>query len=1262
MGNHTTVSDTQENITINGLKENIYQSALPYTADRVDLFLLDRNRAFFAKEWLNQLLNEGHLDVEVNATFQAADKLKHLFFEARNRERMEGKKVIGFGYPLVLFADKEDFIAAPLLIWQINLEPNANRVNTWTLRHNESHQIAVNQVLLEKLQTLYELDFSDVLIPATKGKNITKRLLAEVCESMAAKMGLGISGNKPTVEAIPEVENMDSLAGKGSLLWSGVLGVFPPQKVKSYAQERSLSPIDIPEETTAKAEGHPFCILNNTPQQEEALATIFQNQKTLVEGSSGTGKTHLITGLISNALSNGKKCLVVSDKVVTLKQIQQALDKQGIQQQHFLMKDALNDKSLLLEILKAIVNSKPTIKNFNQDNFNVVLNKCYRKKEQLDEHYSSVRTSTFTGLNWTDTVGLFLKNNRIEGKELLSSQLQQQDFQYTETEFEEIKAAISRSKPLYDKVNTVRQHPLQSLNAKIFTELSQKEGLVFIREQIDDFLAKTNHLQYEYINTTNDYADKLHQHYENYFNDFATKTALVRDAILDGTHRYGSDFEESGSGALKLYGIFSKKHKAMAQTRSEIAAQYLELEKSFHQNAYFDYHFPFTNGGQYLSKVKENLQEFEEALSLWRSNINSTVQEEIHRLSHKSIHSKLTDTTEDITKLEEQLEQLIVELNKAELYDKPFKNKMLTIPKRQRYLEQIIEQLETTRFYLRDYEHFYSWHRNWLGLSVNAQKVLKALMSVKPDNWPAAFESWYLNNKLQLTYQPNLPLNYEAVTNFAEVQRELQLLLKAQSIHLWEKRRVEGVNEFKKENKKSYSAIFGRNNHQASQFWSLGNVLQQGLSPITDVLPVLLATPEIVQQVMPKISGFFDYIIFEEAHQMPASEALPIMGLGQRVVAVGDSRQNLSVETDSLLDALREQKVVEVRLPALATQLLIPSRRFYQVAFAGQAVEMATLEAVSDGIMELKHVEGRFNTKDGTNEVEARHIIHLLNNIKKTPHRRYPVVGIVCFTIEQRNLIASYLLKIKQKRSIGYEIIQQLEHNGMGVYHVEELVGQHFDIMILSGTYATIDLKGTMCKNIQQINTLQGIHWLHLLTSRASRDVYILNSIPTPILDEYLDNPTDQGTYLLANFFHFAHAVQKKDGEMQTEILKEVGDTSLGEQPLEYFTTEVATDLVSYLGGARIRQKVRVLGIEVPLLIEPKFDKQPTVLIFPDGFLTDATKTSYLWEVEQIQKWKEQNYLFYPIWSVNWWRNPRQEARKLASWVIRLDGQYRKEE
>ena len=86
------------------------------------------------------------------------------------------------------------------------------------------------------------------------------------------------------------------------------------------------------------------------------------------------------------------------------------------------------------------------------------------------------------------------------------------------------------------------------------------------------------------------------------------------------------------------------------------------------------------------------------------------------------------------------------------------------------------------------------------------------------------------------------------------------------------------------------------------------------------------------------------------------------------------------------------------------------------------------------------------------NEDEAQEIVKLLNNIFANTYNIYPSVAIVCFTFEQRNLIADYLQKIKQQKQGGYERIIQLEKCGLGVFHCSELEGINKDIAFVSTT------------------------------------------------------------------------------------------------------------------------------------------------------------------------------------------------------------------
>ncbi|HRF42465.1 MAG TPA: hypothetical protein PK198_26930, partial [Saprospiraceae bacterium] len=67
----------------------------------------------------------------LHTTVEAQDSnewaLRHLFFEARNRERLGGSKSLVFGFPLFAVRDEQGRPASqPLFFWNINMEASPN--------------------------------------------------------------------------------------------------------------------------------------------------------------------------------------------------------------------------------------------------------------------------------------------------------------------------------------------------------------------------------------------------------------------------------------------------------------------------------------------------------------------------------------------------------------------------------------------------------------------------------------------------------------------------------------------------------------------------------------------------------------------------------------------------------------------------------------------------------------------------------------------------------------------------------------------------------------------------------------------------------------------------------------------------------------------------------------------------------------------------------------------------------------------------------
>ena len=62
----------------------------------------------------------------------------------------------------------------------------------------------------------------------------------------------------------------------------------------------------------------PFSAVNTDPSQQAIISTLGIEANQIIQGPPGTGKSQSLTALITNALANGLKCLVVCEKKTAL--------------------------------------------------------------------------------------------------------------------------------------------------------------------------------------------------------------------------------------------------------------------------------------------------------------------------------------------------------------------------------------------------------------------------------------------------------------------------------------------------------------------------------------------------------------------------------------------------------------------------------------------------------------------------------------------------------------------------------------------------------------------------------------------------------------------------------------------------------------------------------------------------------------------------------------------------------------------------------
>lgn len=1223
---------------------SIYHNALPFYLDRADISSVDEDSLKFAQQFIHDLL-QNNLSVQLNASSLSADKLRHLYFESRNYEKTYGAKTFGFGYPLLIDTYNGDLLVAPLFNWLITIEPAQTRVDSWVLKFSEHHHILPNYRIVTYLNEKYGLDFRQRMEEMAFGRKMSKTTLTNFSRELATRLQFEEIGSENELFSSPGIDAIGNFTEKGSIHWSGVLSLYPPQN--SYTHSAELKPEEIfrASEALPVQDNFVFPYLPADPEQTSALETIFRNKTAVVQGEDALGKTQTIVNLLINALANGQKCLVVSERAPALKYTQNMLAKTGLNQFHFLLDDALNDKMPMLELLRAASQGTNRSVDHSEEAFQLNKNKYLREKAKADAAYKTVRQPVFGDYNWTETAGLFLASNRIEGKELLASQLNSQDFEYSFSEYEHLKQGILNCQPLFLKIKTL-SHPLSNLHPAIFEEMNAAEGLQFIRKQLAVFLEKTAQLQHRYISKTDAYAARLKEHFEQHFEELNRLSTALEEKLLGYSDAYGNDFRQAGSGSFKLPAIFSSRKKQVKKAQEEFAQNFRALVKAYTARQYFDFEFEPSRDGMNIPKASVNVQKFSDALLQWKNRLDGIVQEEVMRLNSKTAHPSL-DIKEQITELEYSLDVLLEELNEAKLYHKSLENKTLTLPQRQKYLENIIEQLETTYLNLRDFEMFYQWQSSWLSLGNLGQKVVRALVKVKPRDWMAAFESWYFSHLLSKYHSPDIPADELLVENCFKAWHALKPLMLNHIKKLWQEKQITETKNLKRQNKSSYQLIFEKSGHKQSLHLPMYQVMEAAFDTISVYLPVLFVTPHVALNVLPFKKEYFDFVIFEEANKFSVESATAIAPLGKQLVLFG-SNDSYGNET-SLIQYALENEVSSVE---------ITNR--YHAPSQNPAEADITEDFYSNSIeYQIENVEGRFHELEGTNDVEAQHIIRLLNQIKQTDQRIYPSVCIVTLTVEQRDLISTYLLKLKQQNSLASEKILQLERNGMGVFYIDELFGQQFDIVILSCTFGMVNLKGVMTKKMIFLNTPEGTSHIKMLTNKPLQTFYIVHSLPDEYLLKFQGKKWEEGTWLLSQLIQLAEARKAGNTSQVKSAMEALGMRMRAKPGKSFFAQEVKNALRPYIDEQRLTRSAHLEDIHLPLSVKPIFEGESPVVIHPDGFFADTKFTSCLWEQQQRDKIKMAGMQYQLIWSANWIKNPVQEARWLASRIIKHDSAFK---
>lgn len=1205
--------------------DSIYYNALPYYQDRLDLASLRDMMDSDVDAWIRALWKNQSSRVVLNVSATHLDKVRRLYFEVRNFERINGARALAMGFPILIDTNESDLVFSPLFLFQLWLEPVLGSTSQWILEPAPAVPVQPNYRLLKHLNWKYGLDLTEEANKLIHDFSASK--LEEFCSGLSSKLHIAY---KPFdgVEMCPGIDEIGSMSESGALSWTAVLGVYPPQDQLEFEE------LPKPETTFVNTPlEQPFFLpvpLNSEDlETANALNEIANNRVIVVKETLNGLHRPLVVNLVLNLLSEGKRCLVISPFSSSLVKIQEVLAHEGLFQLNYLIDDPIHDAKPLLELVRTTDSSWRKASSFDVHSYNVIRNKYHRLTHEISLHYEAGRKPIFGTYSWSEVVGLWMRESRQNTQDLLGSHLNPSEFKFVIDEYNKLGEIINQSEKLFGSVKTLN-HPLAALNARIFTQMESEQAFTYVAQKVEEISQAANQLQKAIIGAITNYSQALRNKLEATYRQVAKEANHLLKTHDSFADRYGSAYLKSKNRPGRISLFLSRKMKEIAEALDVTSKLFRLFVKHFNEHRLIEFDFSSCNGGYFVACVEKEVRAFLESLRAWHKNIEEMIKDQTLRLNHKTAEP-LLDPSGQIREVEEQLDQFIAELNEELLFEQVFENKTLTLPQRQKYLETIIGVLESVKLNLRDFESFYLWQRHWISLSQNARNLVGALVKVKPNDWVSTFKLWYLNQVLLRNLnenQPNGSLPFEEVTESWTTLRERLI---PHVLQYWQTEQEKEFKRLKKSNSNYHKLIFGRSKDRLKTVPDLRLYFTNAFECLTAYFPLLLATPHTAKNILCSTEGHFDAIIFTDADRLPVEVATIIAGMGQHLVICG-RKEELGAES-SLISYAVDNEVPVVEMNGHL-----------------QSISQALFREGNDvktPLIEVNYVGGRFDELEETNYMEAQQVVKLLNQTKPNEKRVFPSIGVIAFTRAQRHLIQTQLLKLKQENSLGSEKILQLERNGLAVYSLDELFGQQFDELIVSCAYGMVDNQGKFTRKISRLNTVENVQALKCLTTQQAKKITILHSLPGEVIKNAGFTNGEKGLEIVNLLLTLANAQKSSNKAFLQEVQAKLGLMLPRNSHQSLFLLEIKTRLSAYLDDNKMALANMPPGLHKPLFVKPK------IVVQQDGFFSRMKTTFGPWEEAMQKEILKMGLELKMEWAAKWFEEPRLQERHLASFILK---------
>lgn len=457
-------------------------------------------------------------------------------------------------------------------------------------------------------------------------------------------------------------------------------------------------------------------------------------------------------------------------------------------------------------------------------------------------------------------------------------------------------------------------------------------------------------------------------------------------------------------------------------------------------------------------------------------------------------------------------------------------------------------------------------------------------------------------------------------------------------------------------NSGSEIGLINRNISNGGRGLSLRDLFDQLPTLMPRLCPCMLMSPMSVAQFIDLKAEKFDLVVFDEASQMPTSEAVGAVARGKMLIVVGDPKQmpptsffsssNVDVEEASIDDMesiLEDCRTLE--MPSLQLSWHYRSRHESLIAFSNNEYyegSLITFPSVDDRETKVhfNYVKGQYD-KGGKrfNRAEAEAIVDEIERRLRDEELRQHSIGVIAFSVMQQGLIEDIL----QDRLDGDKALQEAAsgmYEPIFVKNLENVQGDERDVILFSIGYGP-DKDGKISMNFGPLNNVGGERRLNVAVSRARQEMYIFSTLRAADID--LRRSKARGVEGLKHFLQYA----------ESQILPAVPQSGLSRHH-SLIADSIAEELRSR--GYNVTTDVGKSQFRIDVAVEdPECPGKYRLGILLDGENYRDTHTTRDREVVQPSVLSSLSWKVMRVWSVDWFNNPDRVITRIIETIGEKD-------